>query len=478
MFYAAVHYAPTNSWWNDLKSLNQYVTNCQSFMQNSTPDNDLLLYFPIYDAWSEQGRSMLRHFGMHTESLTRELSEMLMDKGYTFDYISDRQIQSLKTENNRIKAKNAAYRTILVPSCEYIPLESMQKLKELAEKGATVIFQDSLPMDVPGAANLKERQQNYEELLNRIQFKNKNGLNIASIGTGFFISGNVLQMLKKQSVYPEQLAVEGLWFNRVKREEGSCYFICNWSDKSVDQWVKIESTGEQAAWFNPMNKKTGKANIKKLNDKESEVYLQLKPGETLILQWYPYSFELAGYPVYEQNEVQTQLAGEWTVSFIHGGPSLPATYTTKTLQSWPEISDELKVFSGTASYKINFAKPVGEAAGYLLNLGTVYQSAKVILNGEELQTLYGPTYSLTIPAEKLKANNELEVLVSNQMANRMIEMDKEGGQYKKFYNTNFAAHERENRGSDGLFTAAGWQPLPSGLVGPVSLSSLQLKKLN
>ncbi|WP_320168306.1 glycosyl hydrolase [Mangrovibacterium marinum] len=479
MFYAAVHYAPTNSWWNDLKSLNQYVTNSQSFLQKSTPDNDMLLYFPIYDAWSERGRSMLRHFGMHTEDLTKEISEMLLNEGYSFDYISDRQIQSLKAENNTIKAKGATYHTILIPSCEYIPLESMQKLKELAESGATVIFQDSLPMDVPGAGKLKERQQAYEELLNSIQFNSEEGIDVASVGEGRFMRNqDVLSMLKKQAVYPEQLASEGLWFTRVKRDEGTCYFICNWSDKAVDQWVKIESSGEEATWFNPMNRAIGKAEVKKISASQSEVYLQLQPGETLILQWYPYSFDLDNYPVYEQNKTQTELAGEWTVSFIHGGPTLPATFTTEKLQSWPEISDELKVFSGTASYKTQFAKPAGAAAGYRLDLGEVYQSAKVILNGEELQTLYGPTYSLIIPSEKLKDSNELEIRVSNLMANRMIEMDKEGGQYKKFYNTNFAAHERENRGADGLFSAAAWEPLPSGLVGPVSLSAMQLKSVN
>ena len=93
MFYAAVHFAPTNPFWDDLKSLNNYVTNCQSFMQNSTPNNDILLYFPIYDTWSEKGRSMLPHFGKQVENLTKEISEMLLAKGYSFDYISDRQIK-------------------------------------------------------------------------------------------------------------------------------------------------------------------------------------------------------------------------------------------------------------------------------------------------------------------------------------------------------------------------------------------------
>ena len=115
MFYAAVHFAPTNPFWEDLKTLNKYITNCQSFMQNSTPGNDILLYFPIYDTWSEKGHSMLHHFGKSVENLTKELSEMLLAKGYTFDYISDKQIQKLTVEQNLLKAPGANYKTILIP---------------------------------------------------------------------------------------------------------------------------------------------------------------------------------------------------------------------------------------------------------------------------------------------------------------------------------------------------------------------------
>ena len=44
--------------------------------------------------------------------------------------------------------------------------------------------------------------------------------------------------------------------------------------------------------------------------------------------------------------------------------------------------------------------------------------------------------------------------------------------WKKFYNVNFAARLPENRGPDGLFTAAAWEPLDSGLIGPVTLTPL------
>ncbi|MBA4055461.1 MAG: glycoside hydrolase family 2 protein, partial [Marivirga sp.] len=49
LFYAAVHLNPRNPLWSDFDALNNYVARCQSFLQNATPDNDVLLYYSIYD---------------------------------------------------------------------------------------------------------------------------------------------------------------------------------------------------------------------------------------------------------------------------------------------------------------------------------------------------------------------------------------------------------------------------------------------
>jgi len=474
MFYAAVHFAPTNSWWNDLKTINQYITNCQSFMQNSTPDNDILLYFPIYDSWSDRGSSLLKHFGHKTESLTKELSEMLMAKGYTFDYISDKQIQKLTVDNKQISAPGANYKTILIPFCNHIPLKTMQQLMSLANSGANIIFQDQLPESVQGLANLENRKQIYETLVKSINLKDEGDFSAFETGNGKLLVGsNIEGMLTSVKVKNEELAELGLWFNRVEREEGTCYFVSNWSDKKVDKWVSIQSSGQQAALFNPMNKKVGKAKIRKTNDGQSDVYLQLNPGETLILQWYPNKIDLNTYPLWQVSEEQTLLQDDWDISFVNGGPTLPASYKTTELSSWTEQSEELEKFSGTASYKTSFKKPQGNALAYQLNLGKVRESAVVFLNGKKLNTLVGPVFQVTIDSKMLKENNQLEIHVSNLMANRIIDMDKQGMNYKKFYNINFASKKPENRDGNGVFTAAKWEPLESGLLGPVRLIALR-----
>jgi hypothetical protein len=91
-------------------------------------------------------------------------------------------------------------------------------------------------------------------------------------------------------------------------------------------------------------------------------------------------------------------------------------------------------------------------------------------------TFIGPWFRVDIPAADLSESNTLGVAVSNLMANRIADLDRRGVQWRKFYNTNFPARLGANRASDGLFSAARWAPLPSGLAGPVTLTPMRAKQ--
>jgi hypothetical protein len=58
------------------------------------------------------------------------------------------------------------------------------------------------------------------------------------------------------------------------------------------------------------------------------------------------------------------------------------------------------------------------------------------LNGKDLGTLIGPTYSLFVDGASLAASNTLEVTVTNLSANRIADADRRGVAWKKFYNVN------------------------------------------
>jgi len=478
MFYASVHFAPTNTWWNELKTVNKYVANCQSFMQNATPKNDILLYFPIYNAWTKRERKNLPHFGMHTEELTKEISYALLEKGFTFDYISDRQIANLSYENGSIKAKGANYRTIVVPECDYLSLTTLKKLFKLAQSGANVILEGKIPRKVPGLYNYKTKENEVEKLIKSLNFESEGNISISNHGKGTVLCGsNIESILEKTGVYPEEIANTGLWFNRVEREKGSCYFISNWTDKNIERWITLNLLEKEAVWFNPMNQTSGKAHTKEA-DSGSKVYIQLKPGESLILQGYSSKVNSDFYPIWQPLETKLELNKTWEISFKKGGPTLPEPIFTNELFFWENKSVELQNFAGTAVYKTQFELSKQTEKDFILDLGEVHKSAEVWLNGKQLETLIGPVFQTVLPKSLLQKNNILEIKVTNLMANRIIDLDKNNVNYKKFHNINFAARLKENRGTDGNFTAAHWEPLPSGLIGPVTLTEIEPKQLN
>jgi hypothetical protein len=479
LFYASVHFGPTNSFWKDFSALNRYVTRCQSFLQSGRPDNDVLLYFPIYDRWSERGRSLLQHFaGGAIGTNARNDGQAMLDAGYTFDFISDKQITKLKFAGNLLQTGNVSFKAIVLPECRFIPLGTFEKLFELAQNGATIVVHNSLPADVPGWGNLNERQDAFQKLIALIHFAKVGDLEIQSarVGRGKFLLGDDLgQLLSAAGLKREPMVDEKLSFVRRMNSTGRFYFIVNTNNEPFDGWVGLQGNLKSVAIFDPMLEKKGLAAILTSANGDSEVYLQLAPGESCILETFETAIKGPLYNYIKTIPDPQEIMGVWSVRFIKGGPELPPAVQSGELISWTDFGVEaVKIFCGTARYTISFQKPEGRADGWLLDLGRVCESASVKLNGRELGTLICPPFRITIPENRMEKENILEIEVCNLMANRIADMDRRGVKWKKFYNVNFPPRRRENRGPDGLFDASGWLPRESGLLGPVKLVPVEL----
>jgi hypothetical protein len=196
----------------------------------------------------------------------------------------------------------------------------------------------------------------------------------------------------------------------------------------------------------------------------------------VIVQAYTSKKTGSQYPYFKISGASAEIKGDWAIEFLEGGPVIPSKITTKELQSWTMFEgDDVKNFSGTARYSISFDKPTADAKAWILDLGKVNETAEVFLNGRKLATLIGPTFQLTIPSGILQKNNKLEIVVANLMANRISYMDRNNLPWKIFYNINMPARKKENS-KNGLFDAAAWTPLPSGLSGPVTLTAANEKE--
>jgi hypothetical protein len=493
MFYASVHFGLSNSFWKDFHILNNYVARSQSFLQNSRPDNDILLYFPYYDLISQPGKEMLHHIGSRLSRLPlpnfTTVASSLHDNGYTMDYISDRQIKTLKCEDDLLQTHKSKYKAIVIPETHFFSLETFEKILDLAENGATIIIHNNFPADVKGFGHMRRggkglafmhnSSDSLQSMITRLKLTETGDPDIkqSTVGKGKIIIGPDLPKLLSQIKIKREILVDnGLQFIRKNYGEGKVYFIKNPGNNAIERWIPLQTDAVSAALFNPMNNSFGKADFRHSENGNIEVFLQLQPSESIILQTFmsALALETPYYPYIQPSADKKEINGNWTITFIDGGPVLPEIIKTSELESWTNLGDEnTKSFSGSAEYIIDLDLDKKEQNDLLLELGQVCESAVINFNDIEIASLISSPYQCIIPAEMIKEKNQLKIIVTNLMANRIAHLDKQNTNWKKFYNINFPARLAENRGADGLFTAKNWQPLKSGLLGPVTLTPVE-----
>lgn len=446
VFYASFEMNPRNLIWRDVPALNAYVARCQSFLQAGRPDNDILLYWPIYDLWSapqglEQELTVDGKKWFQGRPIGKT-AQWLWERGYQFDYVSDRRLAKAK----------AVKQAIIVPRCERMPVETFSNLLRLARGGTTVIFTDGLPDDVPGWGDLARRREQLRTLR-------------AAAGGVFRVGMLEVELAKSGAQRETMLDQPGLMCVRRTDEKGEVYFVANRGAAPFDGWIAVAKPGVMTLIMDPMSGARGEAATK-----EGRVRLQLAAGESRLLRTLAsHEDGLAPWKYWTNAGDAVELKGNWQVTFVVGGPELPRPVMTNRLSSWSQWPEpETDRFAGTARYTLHFDAPNAGASGgsgathWRLDLGKVCQSARVRLNGREVATLIGPAFSTVLDGVK-PVDNELEIEVTSVAANRIRDLDRRKVKWKYFRNINFVNIDYKP------FDASDWPLADCGLLGPVTL---------
>jgi hypothetical protein len=478
LFYAAVHFQPVNPQWKEFHVLNNYITRVQSFLQTAKPDNDVLLYYPIADRYAEKTNELLQHFdGMEKNfenTLFKEASDWMLENEYSFDFFSERQLRQFSFSANKIITGGNQYRTILLPGNKLVNADAFAKLIELAKQGATILVYKQMPSQVPGYASVTSRQSQLDKLLSPLVFKNEGTVKKAAVGKGMLLVAEDLgSLLRASEARKESLVEKGLSFLRKKNASGAVYFLTNRTGNKVNDWIELSADAASIAIFDPATGISGIGRQRKNEQGKMEFFISLLPSESLVIQTYNTEKKDKAFSFFEPSSRPVEVKGPWTIQFLEGGPELPAVAGPVAPGSWTRLEGEaVKNFSGTAKYITTFQKPVDTATYWVLDLGKVHETAEVILNGKRIAGLIGPVFSVILHSGQLKETNTLEIIVANLMANRIAYMDRNNIPWKIFYNINMSARKRENL-KNGVFSAADWKPLPSGLLGPVTLTPVK-----
>ncbi|HWL07010.1 MAG TPA: hypothetical protein VNQ76_01220, partial [Planctomicrobium sp.] len=370
-----------------------------------------------------------------------EAARKLIANGYGFDFISDRQLQDHLTKSKKV---------IIVPQTKHIPLATLENLLERVEKGEAVIFLDGLPEDVPGYLNYEERRRQLRTLLN-----DRDSLVVNS--------DSLSEKLQSVGIHRELMVDQGLDFVRRTHADGHHYFVANMSGKPVSDWIPLGSPLKSAVIMDPQSARTGVATIRDGH----QIFLQLLPGETRIIRTFQNkAVEGPRWPLLTSTDDSTlTITGTWNVCFVDGGPELPSEISMPSLKSWTEIENrEGKRFAGTARYTLDFDLPETPADDWILDLGEVRESARVIINGQKAASLYSVPFQSPVGQFLKPGRNRIEIEVTNLSTNRIRDLDRRKVDWKIFHDINIVDHNYKP------FDASRWKLMPSGLLGPVTLA--------
>jgi hypothetical protein len=477
LFYATINMSPTNAFWNDAPAFFSYVTRVQSFLQYGKPDNDLLLYFPVYDIWYEQQDDYYLAFSIHDmkKRLPKfyETVEKIRESGRDVDYISDKFILSSKVENGLIKtAGGTTYKALVMPAAKFLPLETLEKLYQLASKGATIIFIDQYPHDVPGLKDLEVRKNRLHKMMQEFPHVDFDKTRIDQLGKGNIITGkNYNELFEAAGIAGENFITQ---FNgqciRRKNESGYHYFFTMLTNNPIDGWVQLGVKATSALFFDPLNGTSGKARIRDNNGK-TEVYMQLQPGQSIILKTFTdKDVTIPSWNYYQPSEEKIELKNGWKLSFIESEPAIEGSFDIDTLGSWTNLMNEnARKNTGTARYSITFHIDNLSADEYWLCLGDVRESARVLVNNMQVDTLVAVPFKTTVGKYLKEGENTLEIEVTNLPANRIADYDRRGIVWRIFHDINIVDVNYQKTLYDK------WDVVPSGLLGPVIIEGVRIK---
>ena len=495
-FYASINMSPTNSIWRDAPAFFDYIGRCQSFLQMGKPDNDFLVYLPVYDLWNEQPGRLLT-FDIHkmqrvAPKFIATVNE-ICNSGYDVDYISDSFVRTTRCINKQlVTSGGAAYKAIIIPGVKRMPADVLAQLEKLARSGATVAFIGGMPEDVPGYGNLEARRKVFAKAMKALISavdNQEDKVHKVVYGKGELVFGHdYRETLAQCGVQAEEVKTKhGMQYIRRRNDNGHHYFISALQPEGLNGWVTLSVDDDAAMIFDPITGQKGRA-ATRTTDNGLQVYLQLQSGQSIIVQTFNTPVTAEAWNYLQPQSLALTLDHGWILDFmeVNGQQKtgnreqtknnsqfsiLNSQFEIDSPRSWTTLNiPEANTIMGTGRYTLQFELPSINADEWILDLGDVRESARVRVNGQDAGTAWCVPFHIAVGKYLKSGLNTIEVEVTNLPANRIAELDRQLVPWRRFKEINVVDLNYKKTGY------AHWAPLPSGLNSQVKLIPMTIKK--
>ncbi|GMV92353.1 MAG: hypothetical protein AMXMBFR82_21310 [Candidatus Hydrogenedentota bacterium] len=416
-FYAAIHISHDNVWWPYYPKLSEYLSRCCYLLRQGAFTSDVAIYSPLANQWALDAlnaRRWTRDFDWG------ELGHLLIANGYDFDLINDDVFQNRTAfEGEALRVGENAYRFLILPNIESMPLESLERVREYVEQGGTVIALERTPQFSTGFQEHRANDEAVRKLAGELFADSRGRLDdgCREFGAGrTYLLRTVIDrsdVLDRQSsaldpflkVLRKHLAPDfgidfvrmawrdnpGLTFVHRRDGERDIYFVTNVQEHAIDMPIAFRVSGKTPWSWDPQEGTVRPIHRYVERNGATEVPIRLAPYASTFVVFEPGNTRshvtyTNAYGVSEVTEEGVELLvetnGEYAVQFDDGGMrhvevnDVPAPFvvggpwrlglegeggfavekTLHELTSWTDDSDT-RHFSGTGQYVTEFKLP-------------------------------------------------------------------------------------------------------------------------
>jgi hypothetical protein len=444
----------TDPFWKDIRHVNEYLARCQYALRAGKPKTDVLIYMPFVDLTEDQvainpeeilSRGYLPDvepeavgFGVFPpqagaiHSWYKKLWPLVNEleaKGITWEFVNDEALQKARMHTGLMHIEGKAYKTLILANLPYVQLESAKKISSLSQQGVNLWMVGALPVKQPSYFNYKENDKLTAGLIASAA-KEKNSRIISEI--------KLLPTVFRKIVYVKD-APFARQISREMDDSSQIRFIWNKSPEWQTIKLQVVKNFKATYWLNPENGKI-------ISNSGSVISYTLPPYGSVIL------YAAATETIDEKLLSTVENVPASAVAVTLTGWTLKAGDTVMqntSLADWRSIP-HLKHHSGLGIYsaKLNVGKKdLGKK--FNLDLGEVFYTAEVKVNGKKAGTRLFAPYTLDIGSLLTEGENNIEVTVTPTRRNGFIgEALKGNPQYAQF------------KGQENAL-------IPAGLAGPV-----------
>lgn len=387
-FYAGGH----NPQFRYFHILIRYMQRMCWLMQGGIQDAPVAVLYPAEGEWTGQAQPL--------ELVLRELDTN--QTGAAVVSLDDLTQQHL--EDRAFWISKNRYQCLIVPAMKTIPQQLAQKLLEMLNSRIPVLFADSYPSQITGGS--MELLEKLREQARCIPLKEIPG------ACGKWKTVRTSEFQKDLACY------------HYIQPDGGLYMLFNENPTKV-LTAELSLPGNQKPAVYHAFTNTLQMLPARCENNSLHISVSLSPYESMVIlmqdSWDGYPVQPAWKGTVQKKE---QLQGEWKLSFADaksdtGFPDASGFKDIGTrkelvpLSCEPEFADK----TGILRYEKTFAWKKESGSRVFLDMGMVYETAEVFLNGTSAGVCICPPYRVEITDVIEEGENELVIEVVNTLGN-------------------------------------------------------------